>query len=359
MANQNNDLQIKMYSDPLMYFTAMLNDIKTAVDYIFLEIYRFRNDPIGIRFRDNLIRKQKEGVKVKLLIDSWGASSNQAFFQELIDAGGELRFFKKIRFNWDGFTKSHRRDHRKILVIDDQITYIGSANITGYSLNWRESMFRIKGDIAKKFKSVFNENYAIYNKFFFDKQGYSRNIKWGNFEILRDIPSLAYQPVRKKFRELIEQAEREVTIETPYFLPGSSLRKALMDASRRGVKVQVIIPKKSDVGLLDVLTSKYLGELAQQGVKIFFYLPQNLHAKLFVADRKYFVIGSSNFDYRSLRYQHEICLSGEHPGLIKQITSHINETMRDSEPFKFDVWMRRPIIQRFFEWLLVPLRHLF
>ncbi len=337
----------------------MLKDIKAATSHVFLEIYRFRNDPVGIRFRDNLIKKQREGVKVRLLIDSWGASANQAFFQELIDAGGELRFFKKIRLNWDGFTKSHRRDHRKILIIDDAITYIGSANITGYSLNWRESMFRIKGDIANNFKKIFNENYDLYNKFFFDKQAYTKTVHWGDFEILRDVPSLAYQPVRKKFRELIDLAQREVIIETPYFLPGSSLRKALMDASNRGVKVQVIIPKKSDVGLLDVLTSKYLGELAKQGVQILFYLPQNLHAKLFVVDRKYFVVGSSNFDYRSLRYQHEICLSGEHQGLIRQITSHIKETIRESEPFKLEVWMRRPAIQRFFEWLFVPLRHLF
>lgn len=355
----HHDTQIKMFSDPLMYYTAMLNDIKAATSYIFLEIYRFRNDPVGIRFRNNLVKKQREGVKVKLLIDSWGASSSYSFFQELIDAGGELRFFKKIRFNWDGFTKNHRRDHRKILIIDDHITYIGSANITDYSLNWRESMFRIKGDITKKFKTVFIGNYRIYNKYFYDKLSYTKTIHYNNLAILRDVPALAFQPVRKKFLEYINNAEREVMIETPYFLPGSSLRKALMDASRRGVRVKVIIPKKSDVGILDVLTSKYLGELSEQGVKIFFYLPQNLHAKLFLADRKYFVIGSSNFDYRSLRYQHEICLAGEHGNLVRQMVSHFNETLRDSEPFEYQLWMRRPVIQRFFEWLLIPLRHLF
>ena len=354
-----NDTNIKMFSDPLMYYTAMLNDIKAATNYIYLEIYRFSNDPVGIRFRDNLVKKQLEGVRVKLLIDSWGATAGHSFFQELTDKGGELRFFKKVRFNWDGFTRSHRRDHRKILVIDDQITYIGSANINSYSLNWRESMFRIKGDIAKKFKTVFEGNFRIYNKYFYDKISYTKTVRYHDFEILRDVPSLAFQPVKKKFLELINMAQREVTIETPYFLPGSSLRKALMDASRRGVKVQVIIPKKSDVGILDVLTSKYLGELSQQGVRIFFYLPQNLHAKLFLADRQFFVIGSSNFDYRSLRYQHEICLAGEHKSLVRQMISHFNETLKESEPFKFEVWIRRPVMQRFFEWLLIPLRHLF
>ena len=355
----SQDTHIKMFSDPLVFYTAMLNDIKAATRYIYLEIYRFKSDPMGVRFRDKLIQKQREGVQVKLLIDSWGAASNYAFFHELVQAGGELRFFRKIRFNWDGFTKSHRRDHRKILVIDDHITYIGSANINNYSLNWRESMFRIKGDIAEKFQAIFHENFAIYKKYFFDKLAYTRTVPHREFEILRDVPSIPYQPVKKKFLELINQAQREITIETPYFLPGSSLRKALMDAARRGVHVRVIIPKKSDVGVLDILTTKYLGELCQQGVRFFFYLPQNLHAKIFVADRKYFVVGSSNFDYRSLRYQHEICLAGTHAGLTRQLINHINETMKDTESFNFEVWMSRPVIKRFLDWGVVTRRHLF
>ncbi|MFO7998156.1 MAG: phosphatidylserine/phosphatidylglycerophosphate/cardiolipin synthase family protein [Bacteroidales bacterium] len=358
MAN-NHELQFRMFSDPLMYYTAMLNDIKAASSSIYLEVYRFRNDPLGIRFRNNLIKKCREGVKVMLLIDSWGASSSQSFFQELIELGGELRFFKKIKLSWDGFTRGHRRDHRKILVIDDQITYIGSANISSYSFNWRESVFRIKGDVAKKFRDIIRGNYQIYNKYFYDKQAFTRTIRYKDFEIIRDVPSLTYQPVKKKLLELIEAARREVTIETPYFLPGSSLRKALTDAAQRGVRVRVIIPKKSDVGALDLLTSKYMGELAQEGVKFFFFLPQNLHSKIFLADRKHFLIGSSNFDYRSFRYMHEICLSGTHPSLVRQMVNHINETLRDSENFKFETWMRRPIMQRFLEWLLVPLRHLF
>ncbi len=354
-----NDIQVRLISDPLAYYTLMLRDIQKATQYIFLEIYRFRNDEMGIRFRDSLIKKCLEGVRVRLLIDSWGASSSYSFFQDLIEAGGELRFFKKIRFTWDGFTKSHRRDHRKILIIDDEITYIGSANISAYSLNWRESMFRTKGGIAKTFKAVFNENYRLYNKYFYDKQAYTKTVHYNGFEILRDVPSITWQPVKKKFLELINGAEREVIIETPYFLPGSSLRKALLDAARRGVAVNVHIPKKSDVGVMDLLTSKYLGEMAEQGINIYFYLPQNLHAKIFMADRKYFVVGSSNFDYRSFRYQHEICLAGEHKSLVRQIVSHINETRKDSEPFNYEYWLRRPVIQRFFEWVLIPFRHLF
>ena len=206
------DTQIRLLSDPLMYYTAMLNDIRQAEKYVYIEIYRFRNDPMGVRFRDTLIAKQKQGVRVKLLIDSWGASSSHHFFQELVDAGGELTFFKKIRFNWDGFTKSHRRDHRKIIAIDDQITWIGSANITSYSLNWRESMFRIKSEpLTRKFKTIILENLRIHNKYFYDKYAYTRVIKSAGFEIIRDVPALAFQPVKKKFLDLITNASREAS----------------------------------------------------------------------------------------------------------------------------------------------------
>lgn len=355
----SQELQIRLMSDSLSYYTAMLNDIKKATRYIFLEIYRFRNDPMGIRFRDYLLKKCKEGVKVRLLIDSWGASSGYTFFHDLIAEGAELKFFKKIRFNLDTFTKNHRRDHRKILVIDDEITYIGSANIAGYSLNWRESMIRIKGGIAKKFRQIIEENFKIYNKYFYDKLTYTRTIGYNGLEIIRDVPSIAFQPTRKKYLELINAARREIVIETPYFLPGSGLRKALMDAADRGVNVHVHIPKKSDVGIMDVLSSKYFGELSEHGVNIYFFLPQNLHAKLFLADRKYFLLGSPNFDYRSFRYMHEISLAGYHKSLVRQMINHFNETRKESEPFHYNSWSNRPIIQKFFEWALVPFRHLF
>jgi cardiolipin synthase A/B len=353
------ELKFKMFSDPLVFFPALLSDINSATRYIYLEIYRFRNDPIGIRIRDNIIKKCREGVEVKLLIDSWGAASNVAFFKDLIELGAEVKFFKKITGKLNAFTKNHRRDHRKIIVIDDHITWIGSANIAGYALNWRESVFRIKGLIAVPFKKVFLDNLKIYNKYFYDKIAYTRKINYGKFQIIRDVPSLAYQPVQRKLLALVRQARSEIMIETPYFLPGSNLRNALADAATRGVKVKIIIPKKSDIHILDVLTGKYLGELAKATVNINFFVPQTLHAKIFMVDRKYFMIGSANFDYRSFRYQHEICLFGEDKSLMRQLVKHFQESLKLSELFNYTNWQRRPLFQRILEALLVPFRHLF
>ncbi|MFW6275053.1 MAG: phospholipase D-like domain-containing protein [bacterium] len=353
-----NELRVKMYSDPLVFYPAILSDMKAAVKYIYIEMYRFRNDPIGMRFRDLLVKKCEQGVKIRVLIDSWAASSSYSFFKPLTELGGEVKFFKKIRISWDGFTKSHRRDHRKIIVIDDMLTYIGSANINDYSLSWRESVFRIKGGIAPSFKSIVEENFKIYNKYLYDKVTYTKKIIYNQFEIIRDVPSLAFQPVQKKFLSIIKQAKREIFLETPYFLPGNNLRKALSEASLRGVKVNIIIPKKSDIHILDILSGKYMGELAKSGVKIHFFTPQNLHSKLFLCDRKYFIIGSANFDYRSFRYQHEICLFGEHKSLSRQLLNHFHASLNDCQPFDLASWKKRPKLQKYFERMLVPIRHL-
>jgi cardiolipin synthase len=149
-----------------------------------------------------------------------------------------------------------------------------------------------------------------------------------------------------------------VVIETPYFLPGFLLRKAMIDAAKRGVEVKVIMPKNSDVRMIDILRNKYLGLLYKNGVKLLFYLPHNLHAKLLLIDNRIFSIASANFDYRSFLYQHEIALIGKDIDILCQLQDHIQETLNNSEEFKYDVWLKRPLIEKIFERILIPFRHL-
>jgi cardiolipin synthase len=153
-------------------------------------------------------------------------------------------------------------------------------------------------------------------------------------------------------------ARQRIVIETPYFLPGFKLRKAMSDAVKRGVDITVIIPKNSDVHLVDLLRGRYLGMLHKNGVKFRLYLPHKLHAKLLLIDEMTFALGSANFDYRSFRYQHEIILVGSDQDIISQIRGHISDCLQNSEPFNYDEWLKRPFIQRFYEWIFLPFRHL-
>jgi len=357
MTNQLNP-EYAFFDDPMKFYNAMLSDIEKAKEYIYLETYRFNNDSIGIKFRDALTRKSREGVKIKLLMDSWGTSLPSGFFEGLRNNGGEARYFLKVKFFWDFFTKNHRRNHRKLLIIDDAITYIGSANLTDYSLNWRESILRVKSGLAQSFKTVFEEHYELYNKYVFDKRIRIRKITHEGFDIIRDIPSLTKQRIRASFIQLIKLARHKIVIETPYFLPSFYVRKALMDAARRGVEVKVIMPKHSDVGLIDLLRNRYLGPLHKNGVKQLFYTPHNLHAKMLTVDSEVFAIGSPNFDYRSFRFQHEIVLIGMEPDISKQLEIHIKETIENSIEFDYNIWKKRSAMQKFFEWILLPFRHL-
>jgi cardiolipin synthase len=176
--------------------------------------------------------------------------------------------------------------------------------------------------------------------------------------ILRDVPSLTKQRIRKRYIQLIKTASKEVIIETPYFLPSFFVRKALTDAAKRGVDVVVIIPRHSDVGLIDVLRTRFLGLLSKNGIRLLFYTPHNLHAKLLMVDREVFSIGSPNFDYRSFRFQHEIVLICNDESALGQIREHISATIKNSEEFRYDLWQQRSAFQKLFEWILLPFRHL-
>lgn len=337
----------------------MIADIELAKKYIYLETFRIGNDEIGEGFLQAFNKKAKEGLDVKLLIDGWGATNpGHELYGQIRKNGGDVRFFEKIKFNTDIFTKGHRRNHRKLLLIDDEVCWIGSSNLTGYNMNWRESMLRMKSEITYTFSRLFMQDFRLYNKYVFNKLHNSRLVRFEDFEIVRDVPSIAFKRISKKFIRIFKSAKKKVVIETPYFLPGFLVRKAMMDAAKRGVEIIVLIPRHSDVTLVDILRNKYLGPLHKSGVRFLFYKTNNLHAKLMLVDDEQFAIGSSNFDYRSFRYMLEIMVFGTDPDICAQFKTHIEETLKQSEPFVYGSWKKRPLINKFFEWLLLPFRHL-
>lgn len=351
--------QYELYSNPREFHPAMLTDIALARSYIYLEFYRLGNDPLGMQYLDALTERCKAGVKIKVIIDDWGTVIPQSAFDELRRLGAEIRYFKKIRFFVDFFTKNHRRNHRKLLIIDDRICYLGSPNITEYSLDWRESQLRVEGPVVPLFKRLFLANFKLYNQYIFNKFAYKKTIYFDDLEIVQDLPSIYRQQVKKHFETFIQKAKHEVVIETPYFLPGFKLRRIMSQATRRGVKINVILPLHSDVRAVDLIRGKYMGFFYTNNIHIYYYTPTNLHSKVFMVDDEVFGIGSSNFDYRSFRYQYEIVLFGRHPEVLTQLRTHIDETRKNCVPFNYDAWLKRPRLDKVIGWMLLPFRHLF
>lgn len=347
-----------IFDDNLKLFDSMMEDMKKAKRNIFLETFRFGKDSIGEKFRLILYEKAKEGVEIKLLLDAWGTGRDLSFFQPLIDVGVEIRLYRKIRLTQGMLSKNHCRNHRKFLIIDSEIAYMGSANITSYSLSWRELNLRTTNrTLIKVFRRSFRDSYRNYNKYDIPFVASYKTYNFDDWSFIQDYPDVYRQRVKSKYEQMIAKAEKEVIIETPYFLPGHVLRKEMMDAAKRGVDVKVVIPYHSDVRVVDIIRRHYLGKLYEAGIQFYFYFPSNLHAKSLMIDGKTFSLSSSNFDYRSFRYQYEIALIGSNEEILKQLEEHHNYTFQYSRGFDYENWKNRPSIDKLIEYILLPFRY--
>jgi len=159
---------------------------------------------------------------------------------------------------------------------------------------------------------------------------------------------LGQSSFERRYRKLIRNAKKEILIETPYFVPSVGIRRALRRALSCGVKVKLILPRKSDVWIVDKVRNRYLGLLHKAGVKIN-YFPGVLHSKLLVVDDSFFLFGSSNLDYQSFLHQYEINLLGRDPELIEKLKKHFKKNLGCSSRFSYGAWKNRRKIGRLVE----------
>lgn len=348
--------KFEVLSEPRKIYRKMLEDINSARKFIFLENYVYRNDEVGREFRDLLIKKAKEGVTVKVLLDSYGAWVDKKFFKDLINSGGEVRFFREIQYTWRIISKNHKRDHRKLLLIDNKISYIGSINITKDFIDWRELVLRLGGDITFDFVRAFNSSWRNYEQINLKKV--FRFIH-NEFEIIQDIPSTIKRYTEERLVKLINSGRKKIRIETPYFVPSFRLRRALLRACNRGIKVEIVLPFRSNWKITDVLRNRYLGFLHRAGAKIFYYKKGMLHSKLLIVDDKFFLLGSSNLDYRSLLYNFEINLFGKNKEIVDSLISHFEETLKYSQAFVYDDWKKRSSFTKILELFFGKIKRFF
>ncbi len=350
------NLKYRYFEDQEKLFSSMIEDISSAKEYIYLETYRFGDGAVGKRFNEVLTKKAAEGVEIKLLIDHWGTMVDDTFFSEFTKSKGELRFFRKFKITYNFIKYNNRRDHRKLLVIDDKITYVGSSNISERNLLWREFNVRIQGYIAGVLKDVFLDNYDLHDKFFHKKRPHIFSIPYGPLEIVRDIPSIKYRRIRSKLKEQIKKAKKEIILETPYFVPDYRFIRYLAKAVKRGVKVTLIVPKESDVRVVDVMSGSYFGYLYKNGIKVKLYTKKFMHSKVALFDNSYFSFGSANLDHRSFSYQYELNLFGSDKALLDIVRKHVEETLKGTEDFNYEKWKKRPLMRKIEEIFLIPAR---
>ncbi|HKK16326.1 MAG TPA: phospholipase D-like domain-containing protein [Gammaproteobacteria bacterium] len=346
-----NTEQYALYVEGDILFDAMLAVINNAQHQVWLATYIFSGDEIGQQFVKALSAKAKAGMDVRLTVDALGS-----FFlfprnleKELTDQGVKVRRYH--RWSWRKPLRYNSRDHRKLLIVDGQQAFLGGFNIhRECSLSafgkerWRDTHVRITGELAIQAMELFAASWEGKPYRCLSPREAFRD------ELLPNKPLKCRWRLRRIYRNMMNDARRYLYVSTPYFVPDRLVQKGLVAAARRGVDVRVLVPRKSDVLLVQWASRAAYANLLLNGVRIYEYLPRMLHAKTIVIDDEYATIGTSNIDYRSFFLNHELNLFSENPYLCLRLYHQFNSDMKEAEEVHPKSWKRRPWLARVLEW---------
>lgn len=304
----------------------MLEAISNAQKSIYLEMYIFADDTEGYNFFDVLKRKSQQGVKVKIIIDYLGSSGiKKQAIKNLQETGVEISLFSY----W------LRRTHKKILVVDEKIAFIGGVNIHKLFKKWNDLQVRLKGPIVKSIIRSFARSYQMCGGkdpdvlIWINRKNIFRKTQlW----ILEHWRFSGKRKIKEHYRESIRGAENNIIIVTPYFAPRKWLIGQLHQAVLRGVNVEIVIPAKTDLWLVDRVSHFYTYKLYKLGIKFYFEKEMN-HAKAMLIDDKEGVIGSHNIDSLSFEYNVEAGIFFKEQDMISDLKNIIIGWKNDSVLF--------------------------
>lgn len=313
---QDNHIQI--FDDGQEKFDELLHDISLAKDHIHIQYYIFKLDRLGTRIVNALVEKAKQGVKVRLLYDEMGSRGvHKRDFKELIKLGGEVEiFFPNIlplinpRLNY--------RNHRKLVIIDGRVGYIGGFNVGDEYLGlkkkfgyWRDTHLRIEGSSVHPLQTRFlldwnqasdRQDLQYADQFFpiFPRKGDTA------IQIISSGPDSKWESIKNGYIKLINMAKKYVYIQTPYFIPDDAFMNAVRIACLSGIDVRIMIPNKPDHLFVYWATYYHVGQLIDAGAKIYIYENGFLHAKMLVIDDEAVSVGTANIDSRSFKLNFEV-----------------------------------------------------
>ena len=357
----NNEVEI--ITDGITKFENLKKDLKEASKSIYLQYYIFLDDNIGKEISDILIEKARDGVEVKVIYDHVGSfSAKNSFFKKMREEGIEVHPFFRVNFpqvanriNW--------RNHRKIVVIDGIVGYIGGMNIADRYASaadkqkelWRDTHFRVKGDIVESLIHSFLVDWNFRNKDPYFPELPPRQIDIRNvtgIQLVTGGPISTWDNLSLMFLKSITSAKRLIWIQTPYFLPTDALFNALQAAALSNIDVRIMMPAHTDSLLLHYASFSYISQCLAAGIKIYLYLPGMLHAKSMVIDDDLVTAGSTNFDFRSFENNFECNLFIHDADLNSRMRDIFYQDMKDCEKLQKEKWKKRPLGQRFLESLL-------
>jgi cardiolipin synthase len=350
-------------------FGAIEESLRQARDTVDIEIYAFADDPLGRRFADLLIDRQRDGVQVNLIYDAVGSvKTPSAFFERMHAAGIRIVEFNPIdSLKGPAGWRINDRDHRKLIIVDGKTVFTGGVNVSDvYSsyafghprhqvdLPWRDTEVEITGPVAHSFQKIFMSDWALQGGAPLAGHDYFPRIGARGTQAVRAISSEAggaASPVYVTLISEIRAAQRSVHITTAYFAPDPQLLEALAGAARRGVDVVLILPSRNDFWPALYTGRSYYREILSPGVRIFEREHALLHAKTAVIDGRWSTIGSTNLDWRSLSLNAEINAVVVGRGFAAEMERLFHRDLELSRHITLAQWRRRAPPERFMEFL--------
>jgi cardiolipin synthase len=356
--SQEND--VRLYMNGRDYFRDVFYALEDAKTTINVDMFIMKPDEVGVKFMNILTKKAKEGVEVRLLLDSFGSRlMNRSYFRTLEEAGGKVAFFFPIRL-FRINPNINYRNHRKIIVVDHEVCFTGGSNIaleyTGQSERfggWRDTNLKLTGpcveDMEARFlldwRYVAKEDYELASRIYYE------NEKKGNVgvQILSCGPDAPSTEIKQAYLKIINDAKKSIRIQTPYFIPDDSIFEALKSAALSGIDVRMMIPNQPDHPFVYWVTYYNCGALLDSGVKVYIYNKGFLHAKTIAADGEVSSVGSANFDKRSFSLNFECNAVMYDSRVASDLEAAFDRDIKDSVELSIEGYRNRSLWIRFKE----------
>ena len=348
-ASAGRPLRLFIEGDEL--YAAMLKTISGARHSIKLESYIFADDEIGRKFAAALGERARAGRQVLVHIDAAGSLfwGSQRLVNILIQDGVQVRWFH--RWNWRHPSRYNRRNHRKLLVVDGRIGFLGGFNIhhensrAAYGeRRWRDTHVAVRGQLAHALQTLFDT-------FWRGRRLRSPALESPDGTLITNRAHRGRRKLRDLYAVHIANARQRVWLSTPYFVPDRRTQRALMAAAHRGADVRVLVPHKNDVRVVQWAAHAAYASLLQAGVKIYMYLPRMLHAKTLTVDGHWGSVGTANIDYRSFFLNYELVLTAGEQSFVAELETQFLQDLAQSEPVQPKRWARRAMLGRVLEFV--------
>lgn len=352
------DNVISAYTEGGTLYADMIRAIDGANDHVYFEMFVWRSDNTGMAFKEALMRAAKRGVDVFIIYDGFGSFLSRP----------ALKIFPRTKHLYVHRVKEVRvglllgdlrrtgRNHRKILIVDDQVGFVGGFNIgDDFGTEWRDTHIEIVGPAVSILSSGFREFWNTFRARNQPRLPEGDELPWDDqIDVAFNLPSHLLFPVRQQYLDAFRRAGHSIELTTAYFVPDKEILRELILAERRGVEVRVLIPEYSNHILADWVARPFYGALLKEGVEIWLYKHAMIHAKTVIADGYRSIVGTANVDRLSMMGNFEVTVRIDSPAFAQRLEEIFENDLTTSRELTLEEWEERNLFTRILEKLVQP-----